>query len=72
MNDSKSNSQLAKLVADLEEDIVLELVQQRLEAGDDPLKIIDECNQGMRDVGLLSTPRDRDVARPDATVWSRG
>jgi len=51
MNESKSNSQLAKLVADLEEDTVLELVQQRLNAGDDPLQIIDECNQGMRDVG---------------------
>jgi methylmalonyl-CoA mutase cobalamin-binding domain/chain len=51
MNESKSNSQLAKLVADLEEDTVLELVQQRLDAGDDPLQIIDECNQGMRDVG---------------------
>lgn len=51
MNESKSNSQLAKLVADLEEDTVLELVQQRLAAGDDPLQIIDECNAGMRDVG---------------------
>jgi methylmalonyl-CoA mutase cobalamin-binding domain/chain len=51
MNESKSNSQLARLVADLEEDTVLELVQQRLAAGDDPLQIIDECNAGMRDVG---------------------
>ena len=51
MSNPNLNSRLAKLVADLEEDTVLELVQQRLDAGDDPLQIIDECNQGMRDVG---------------------
>lgn len=51
MSISNSNSQLAQLIADLEEDTVLELVQQRLEAGDDPLRIIDECNEGMREVG---------------------
>lgn len=51
MSISNSNSQLAQLIADLEEDTVLELVQQRLKAGDDPLQIIDECNEGMREVG---------------------
>jgi len=51
MNKSNSNSELARLVADLEEDTVLELVQQRLDAGDDPLQIINECNEGMREVG---------------------
>ena len=51
MSISNSNSQLAQLIADLEEDTVLELVQQRLRAGDDPLRIIDECNEGMREVG---------------------
>lgn len=45
------NSQLALLVAELEEDTALELVQQRLKAGDDPLQIINECNEGMRMVG---------------------
>ena len=45
------NSQLARLVADLEEEAVLQLVDQRIKAGDDPLQIIDECNEGMRDVG---------------------
>jgi methylmalonyl-CoA mutase cobalamin-binding domain/chain len=44
-------NQLALLVANLEEDAVLELVQQRLDAGDDPLQIIDECNEGLREVG---------------------
>lgn len=51
METSKSNSQLAKLVADLEEEAVLQLVKQRIEAGNDPLQIINECNQGMREVG---------------------
>ncbi len=51
MSKPKSNSQLARLVADLEEDTVLDLVRQRLEAGDDPLQIIEECNEGMRLVG---------------------
>jgi len=51
MSKSNLNSQLAQFVADLEEDTVLALVKQRLEAGDDPLKIIDECNEGMREVG---------------------
>jgi len=51
MSKPNSNSQLAQLIADLEEEIVLELVRQRLDAGDDPLQIIDECNEGMREVG---------------------
>jgi methylmalonyl-CoA mutase cobalamin-binding domain/chain len=51
MSNPNSNSQLAHLIADLEEDTVLELVQQRLEAGNDPLQIINECNEGMREVG---------------------
>jgi len=51
MNTPNPNNSLAQLVADLEEDTVLELVQQRLDAGDNPLQIIDECNEGMREVG---------------------
>jgi len=51
MSASNLNSQIAQLIADLEEDTVLEIVKQRLEAGDDPLQIIDECNEGMRAVG---------------------
>ena len=51
MKSPTSNSQLAQLIANLEEDAVLELVQQRLDAGEDPLQIIDECNEGMREVG---------------------
>lgn len=44
-------SHLAQLVADLEEDAVLQLVEQRIQAGGDPLAIIAECNEGMREVG---------------------
>lgn len=51
MSEPGANSQLAQLVAELEEDTVLEIVEQRLAAGEDPLKIIDECNEGMRAVG---------------------
>lgn len=47
-----SEYELSNLVADLEEDKVLEIVRQRIEAGDDLLEIIDECNQGMQEVGL--------------------
>jgi methylmalonyl-CoA mutase cobalamin-binding domain/chain len=52
MHTSKLNSQLAQLVADLEEEAVLGLIEKRISAGEDPLQIIDECNEGMREVGL--------------------
>jgi len=48
---TNSNNRLATLIADLEENAVLALVQERLAAGDDPLQIIDDCNAGMRVVG---------------------
>ncbi|MGD8455205.1 MAG: cobalamin-dependent protein [Anaerolineales bacterium] len=51
MKSSDPDNQLALMVADLEEDAVLELVQKRIDAGDDPLQIINECNKGMRVVG---------------------
>jgi methanogenic corrinoid protein MtbC1 len=43
--------ELIQLLADLEEDAVLDLVRQRVAVGDDPLQIIEECNAGMRQVG---------------------
>jgi methylmalonyl-CoA mutase cobalamin-binding domain/chain len=49
-------------MADLEEDAVLQLVDQRIKAGDDPLKIIDECNEGMREVGLRYEKKEYFVA----------
>lgn len=51
MKTAKSRDQLIRLLADLEEDAVLQLVRQRIAAGDDPLQIIEECNEGLRQVG---------------------
>lgn len=51
MKTSASNNRLAALVAELEEEAVLELVQKRLVDGDDPLQIIEDCNAGMRVIG---------------------
>ncbi len=51
MNPEQQDSKLARLVADLEEEAVLQAVKQRLQDGDDPLQIIAECNEGMREVG---------------------
>ncbi len=46
-----TRERLINLLADLEEDEVLALVRQRVVAGDDPLQIIEDCNEGMRQVG---------------------
>ncbi len=51
MNTPETREQLIGFIAELEEEAVLKLVQQRLEAGDDPLQIVEECNEGMRLVG---------------------
>jgi methylmalonyl-CoA mutase cobalamin-binding domain/chain len=51
MNTENPNHNLIQLLADLEEDIVLNLVQERLMAGHDPLKILEDCNEGMKLVG---------------------
>lgn len=52
MESNQMKDSLAQLVAGLEEDAVLHVVDQRLRAGEDPLQIIAECNEGMREVGL--------------------
>lgn len=51
MKPSADYSRLIDLVARLEEESVLELVHERIAAGDDPLQIIDACNAGMQLVG---------------------
>jgi methanogenic corrinoid protein MtbC1 len=43
--------QLAKALADLEEDQVLEIVRTELEGGAEPLGILQACQQGMTEVG---------------------
>jgi methanogenic corrinoid protein MtbC1 len=45
------SDQLKQALSDLEEEKTLKLVQERLDAGDDPLVIIAACRDGMADVG---------------------
>jgi methanogenic corrinoid protein MtbC1 len=45
------SDQLTTAMADLEEGTVLKLVQQRLDAGDNPLAILTSCREGMTLVG---------------------
>jgi methanogenic corrinoid protein MtbC1 len=45
------SDQLVQALSDLEEELVLKLVQERLDAGDEPLDIIAACREGMADVG---------------------
>ncbi len=42
---------LANLLADLKDEEVIKLVKERLNAGEDPLKILEECRKGMEIVG---------------------
>jgi methylmalonyl-CoA mutase cobalamin-binding domain/chain len=51
MNTEKHDYHLIGLLADLEEEAVLKLVQERLNAKHDPLQILEDCNEGMRVVG---------------------
>lgn len=51
MNIENSDYHLINLLADLEEDAVLKLVSERLGDGHDPLKILEDCNEGMQLVG---------------------
>jgi methanogenic corrinoid protein MtbC1 len=45
------SDQLKQALSDLNEETALKLVQERLDAGDDPLSIIAACREGMADVG---------------------
>jgi len=51
MKTKRNDHQLTHRLADLEEDAVLELVRERIKAGDDPWQILEDCNDGMRIVG---------------------
>jgi methanogenic corrinoid protein MtbC1 len=48
---TEMQSALIDYVAELNERAVLALVQERLDAGDNPLSIVEECQEGMRRVG---------------------
>ena len=43
--------QLAQAMSDLEEEVVFQLIDERLSSGTDPLEIIAACRDGMADVG---------------------
>lgn len=53
MSDVENNlsTELIRSVADLQDQEVLRLVRQRIELGDDPLDIVEDCRQGMVEVG---------------------
>lgn len=48
---SDPRAELIRRVADLQEEEALALVQARLAAGDDPLAIVEDCQEGLRQVG---------------------
>jgi methanogenic corrinoid protein MtbC1 len=52
MSDTDTSTILIAAIADLQEETTLALVRQRLDAGDDPLLIIEDCQEGMRQVGV--------------------
>ncbi len=45
------SDQLKQMMSDLEETAVLKIVQDRLDANDDPLMILNDCREGMALVG---------------------
>lgn len=51
MTIKNSRQELISRVANLEEQVVLEIVKRRLANGEDPLKIVEECQEGMQQVG---------------------
>ena len=51
MSNTATSATLTAAISDLQEEIALTLVRQRLDAGDDPLLIIEDCKEGMRQVG---------------------
>ena len=52
MTKTAMSAKLIKAIADLQEEIALTYVRQRLASGDDSLLIIEDCQEGMRQVGL--------------------
>ncbi|MBN1965674.1 MAG: cobalamin-dependent protein [Anaerolineae bacterium] len=52
MGDHTIRAALITAISDLEEEQALALVRQRLEAGDDPLVIVKDCQEGLQQVGV--------------------
>ena len=53
MSHPDPSANLITAITDLQEEAALALVRQRLDAGDDPLLVIKDCQEGLRQVGLL-------------------
>jgi len=51
MDNTSVREQLIKSVGNLNEDVVNTLVLKRIELGEDPLRIIEDCQEGLRLVG---------------------
>jgi methanogenic corrinoid protein MtbC1 len=51
MSEANTSARLIAAVSDLQEETARALVRRRLAAGDDPLLIIRDCQEGMRQVG---------------------
>jgi methylmalonyl-CoA mutase cobalamin-binding domain/chain len=51
MKNNKSDQDLVHLLADLEEETVLEIVRERIQTGDNLMQILEDCNEGMQIVG---------------------
>ena len=51
MKSNKSDQDLVYLLADLEEETVLEIVRERIQTGDNLMQILEDCNEGMQIVG---------------------
>ena len=51
MSNTDTSTKLIAAITDLQEETSLALVRQRLDANDDPLLIIEDCREGMRQVG---------------------
>jgi len=51
METGNIQAELIAAIAELEEERALALVRQRLDAGDDPLRIIEDCQAGLKQVG---------------------
>jgi methanogenic corrinoid protein MtbC1 len=58
MSDADTSATLIAAISDLQEESALDLVRQRLEAGDDPLLLMRDCQEGMRQVGLRYERRE--------------
>ena len=52
MSNTDTSAILIAAITDLQEETALALVRQRLDADDDPLLIIEDCQEGMRQVGV--------------------